>query len=179
VGIVLVGLVTVLVYGLLEARSIVAGADLGTTVEDIEATISSVVFLGAAAIFFVTLETRVKRRRVLAAIHELRGLAHVIDMHQLAKNPKDARFQLLDTASSPKKHLSPYELSRYLDYCSELLAIVNKMGALYGRDFDDPVVLAGVDGLQRLIDGLSQKIWHKMAIVDRVIASEQLHPIRR
>jgi hypothetical protein len=138
-----------------------------------------VVFLGAAAVFLFTLETRVKRRRALGAIHELRSLAHVIDLHQLAKDPKDARYLVLDTASSPKRELTHYELSRYLDYCSELVAIVNKMGALYVRDFDDPVVLAGVDGLQGLIDSLSEKIWHKMALVDRVIASEQIQPIRR
>jgi hypothetical protein len=59
-----------------------------------------------------------------------------------------------------------------LDYCSELLAIVKKLGALYTRNLDDPVVLAGVDGLQRLVDGLSQKIWHKVNIVERGIAAE-------
>ena len=179
VSAIVAGLVALLVYVVTHVGSLVEGSDLSTRVEGIEATISSVVFLGAAGLFLFTLETRIKRRRALRAIHELRGLAHVIDMHQLAKDPKDTRFLLLDTASSPKQQLSHYELSRYLDYCSELLAIVNKMGALYARDFDDPVVLAGVDGLQRLVDGLSQKIWHKMALVDRIIASEQPHPIRR
>jgi hypothetical protein len=36
----------------------------------------------------MTIETRVKRRRALRAIHELRSIAHVIDMHQLTKDPE-------------------------------------------------------------------------------------------
>ena len=68
--------------------------------------------------------------------------------------------------------MSSYALGRYLDYCSEMLSLLNKVGALYARDFYDPVVLSAVDGLQRLVDGLAQKLWHKMAIVDRIVAAE-------
>src|SRR5712691_834410 len=39
-----------------------------------EAAINEVVFLGIAIFFFVTLETRLKRRRVLQAIHVLRSM---------------------------------------------------------------------------------------------------------
>ena len=46
------------------------------------------VLIGAAIFFLVTLETRVKRRRALAALHELRAIAHIIDMHQLTKDPE-------------------------------------------------------------------------------------------
>lgn len=178
VGTVLVGLVALLAYSVRDVVALMPQEDVGEAIQSIEATISSVVFLGAAALFLATLEIRVKRRRVLAALHDLRGLAHVIDMHQLAKDPKDVGHQIYDTVSSPRVDLSPYELSRYLDYCSELLSVVNKLGALYVRHIDDPVVLAGVDGLQHLVDGLSQKIWHKMTILDRMVASAEIRAQR-
>jgi hypothetical protein len=162
-----------LAYSLRDVRTVWSTDDLGEVVQALEAAISSAFFLGAAAVFLFTLEQRVKRRRALVAIHELRGLAHVIDMHQLNKTPKDPGLLIHDTRSSPRQELTHYELSRYLDYCSELLAIVNKTGALYVLHIDDPVALSGVDGLQRLIDGLQQKIWHKMAIVDRRIIASQ------
>ncbi len=149
-----------------------SASDIDLSVQTFEALLSSLVFAGAAVIFLLTLEHRVKRKRALRALHELRGLAHVIDMHQLTKDPKTPALTIFDTASSPKLELSPYELSRYLDYCSELLALVSKISALYAHDFDDPVILAGVDGLQRLIDGLSQKIWHKMSLIDRLVAED-------
>ena len=47
----------------------------------------SAAVLTAAAIFLVTLETRLKRSRALRAVHELRAVAHIIDMHQLTKDP--------------------------------------------------------------------------------------------
>src|SRR5688500_4022863 len=57
--------------------------DAATFIQVSESLIGDVVFLGAATVFLVTLETRRKRGRALAAINELRALAHIIDMHQL------------------------------------------------------------------------------------------------
>lgn len=149
------------------------GTDLGELVQSFEAMLSSGVFIGVAAFFLITLEIRVKRRRALRAIRELRTMAHTVDMCQLTKDPQDPRLVDVDTASSPSREMIPYELGRYLDYCSEMLALTSKIAALYVHDFDDPVALGAVDGLQRLIDGLSHKLWHKMAIVDRIIASQE------
>ena len=46
-----------------------------------------IVLMGAALFFLVTIEDRLKRRRALTALHELRSIVHVIDMHQLTKDP--------------------------------------------------------------------------------------------
>src|SRR5690606_23136861 len=56
-------------------------------VQGLEAGINDVIFVGAAIFFLASLESRIKRARVLAAVHELRALAHIIDMHQLTKDP--------------------------------------------------------------------------------------------
>ncbi len=65
--------------------------------------------------------------------------------------------------------MSQAELGRYLDYCSEMLALTGKLAALYVRNFNDVVALAAVTEVETLTTGLSRKIWQKMMIVHQVI----------
>jgi hypothetical protein len=136
-------------------------------VQTLESGVNDVVFVGIAIWFLATLETRLKRRRALAALHELRSLAHVVDMHQLTKDPEQAGHQLVDTPSSPKRPLSRPELARYLDYCTEILALTGKVAALYAQHLQDGVVLAAVNEVEGLTTGIARKIWQKIAIVSR------------
>ncbi len=131
----------------------------------VEAATNEVVLIGAAIFFLVTLESRIKRRRALAAIHELRALVHVIDMHQLTKDPERNLGLYQDTASSPQQKMTPFLLNRYLDYCTEMLSLVGKIAALYVQDFDDPVALEAATDLETLATGLSRKIWQKIMVL--------------
>ena len=142
------------------------GFDLVGLVQVSEAGLNVVILLGAGIIFLVTTERRIKRGRALKAIHELRALAHVIDMHQLTKDPERALVRTKGTASSPKETLTPAELTRYLDYCSEMLSLIGKLAALYVQQFDDPVALAAVNDVEQLTNGLSRKIWQKISILN-------------
>jgi hypothetical protein len=146
--------------------------------EEFDAAIGSVVFLGAAFVFLVTLETRFKRRKALEAIGELRAIAHIVDMHQLTKDPEPIIVEAHATPSSPKRAMTPFELSRYLDYCSELLSITSKIGALYVQAFPDPVALAAVDEVENLCSGLSRKVWQKIMILDRFAGAAREDPQR-
>ena len=119
--------------------------------------------LMATPIFLITLETRLKRHRALKAIHELRALAHIIDMHQLTKSPDGIRP--VDVAG---KTLDAGGMAVYLNYCTELLALISKLGQLYVQDFSDATVLAAVDRFEELTNGLSNKMWQKIMILDRV-----------
>src|SRR5262245_10489597 len=109
----------------------------------------AVVFLSAIVVFFWTLETRFKRGRVVKALHQLRALAHIVDMHQLSKDPECP-------GEGDPAYSSPEAMTQYLHYCSELLAIISKIGQLYVEDFEDAATLAAVDQLERLGTGLSQ-----------------------
>jgi len=129
--------------------------------------IQNVVFLGLAVLFLANVETRIRRRRTLAAIHELRSIAHIVDMHQLTKDPDQVVADGSATRSSPERTMTRFELSRYLDYCAELLALTSKVAALYVQDFQDPVVLEAVNDVEALSTGLSSKIWQKIMILDR------------
>ncbi|MFO1092235.1 MAG: hypothetical protein U0992_02840 [Planctomycetaceae bacterium] len=135
-------------------------------VQMLDAAINSVVLVGATVLFLVTLESRIKRRRALRALHELRAIAHVIDMHQLTKDPERALGIGQDTASSPKRQMTPIALARYLDYCSEMLSLAGKIAAVYAQDLDDPVVVDAVNDIEDLTTGLSRKIWQKISILN-------------
>ncbi len=144
------------------------GASLIDLLTALEAGTNEIVLIGLAILFLVNLETRIKRSRALRAIHELRSLAHVIDMHQLTKDPGYDRGDTADTESSPERTLSLSEIMRYLDYCSELLSIASKVAALYAQEMNDRVVLAAVSEVEALVAGLSQKIWQKLDIAEKI-----------
>ena len=139
--------------------------DLVQFAQLLESAVNDVLLLGAAIFFLLTIETRIKRSRALRALHELRSLAHLIDMHQLTKDPQRLMDNFKGTTSSPTFQVSAFELSRYLDYCSEMLSLIGKLAALYVQDFDDSVVLASVNEVEQLTAGFSNKIWQKLIIV--------------
>ena len=141
---------------------------LGLTelLQALESAVNDVVFVGIAIYFLLTVESRVKRRAALAALHELRSLAHVIDMHQLTKDPEQLLSPDMSTASSPQREMTRFGLARYLDYCSEMLSITSKLAALYVQYFNDALVLSAVNDIQSLASGLSGKIWQKIVILD-------------
>ena len=142
----------------------------------VDAALSSLVFLGATAFFLLTLETRLKRRKALAILHQLRSVAHVVDMHQLTKDPERILSPQLDTASSPARSMTGPELGRYLDYCSELLSVISKLAALHVQYFNDPVTLAAVNDIESLTTGLSSKIWQKINLLESARRSASFPP---
>ncbi len=161
----LVGLGILAVDSLRVVQLSTEGASLLDYLQAIESVINEVIFLFAGIYFLAQLESRIKRKQMLAALHELRSLAHVVDMHQLTKDPDRFRPGVVPTASSPVRAMTQFELSRYLDYSSEMLSLIGKIAALYAQDFDDPSVLAAVNEIESLTTGLSRKIWQKLMIV--------------
>lgn len=134
-------------------------------IQVLEAGFNATVLTGASLLFLFTLDTRIKRRRCLQAIHELRALAHIIDMHQLTKDPERILVPGGDTASSPKRNMTPFLLNRYLDYCSEMLALVGKIAALYVQNFADADSVGAVNDLEDLTAGLARKVWQKIMVL--------------
>ena len=83
-----------------------------SVLQGIEAAMNIIVLMGAALFFLVTIEDRLKRRRALTALHELRSIVHVIDMHQLTKDPSMGVSVGGDTPSSPAPHADRASSSR-------------------------------------------------------------------
>lgn len=140
---------------------------LADFVQTVEASLNDIIIIGAVIFFLLSLERRRKRDRTLDALHELRSLAHVVDMHQLTKDPERILGLVKGpaTASSPKENMTAFELERYLDYCSEMLSLIGKVAALYAQDLDEPNVVTAVNEIENLTTGLSRKIWQKIIII--------------
>ncbi len=130
----------------------------------IEAALNIVLLSGLFIIFFVTLENRFKRVRALNGLYKLRAIAHVIDMHQLTKDPGWVAGHER-TPSSPVRDLTDEQLLRYLDYCSEALSLTGKLAALYAQYFPDATVVSAVNDIEELTTNLSRKIWQKIVLV--------------
>jgi len=130
-----------------------------------DAAFNNIILIGAAILFLISIESRAKRRKVLKCVNRLRSIAHLIDAHQLTKDPNVKASGEGNTANSPKRTLAPYELNRYLDYCSEMLSLVGKVGFLYVQKFDDPVAVKSVNDLEALTTSLSRKVWQKIMIL--------------
>ncbi len=134
--------------------------------QGVESAINELIFLAVALYFLGTLEGRIKRFATLRALHRLRSIAHVVDMHQLTKDPAYLLADTSTTASSPKRTMTAFELARYLDYCSELLSITSKLAALHAQYLSDSIVLAAVNDVEQLAHGLAGKVWQKIMILD-------------
>lgn len=168
---VLIAIIVVCLVSIVFSLSMPAGGfEVVGLIQASEAGINILILVGATIWFLVTVEIRIKRARAIKAIHELRALAHVIDMHQLTKDPDRVLVKGKETPASPKHNLSAFELIRYLDYCSEMQSVIGKIAALYVQNFSDPAVLDAAEDVEALTTGLSRKIWQKIMILNFVAA---------
>jgi hypothetical protein len=157
-----------------------ASTELTNVMQGLDSATSLLIVFGGVALFLWTLEGRWRRDRALKELHGFRSIVHVIDMHQLTKDP--SAFGAARTSSSPDRSMSVPQLLRYLGYCSELLSLSAKVAALYGDKVRDPVVIDAVGDIERLTSNLSQKIWQKIELFQQRMpqrpASDELGPKR-
>ena len=163
--ILITAIVTALIWSLMLVEKPKGGFEATQFIPLLESAINDAILIGAAVFFLATLETRYKRKKALKALHELRALAHIVDIHQLTKDPERTISGTNLTPSSPTARMTAVELERYLDYCSEMLSLIGKIAALYIQNFDDDVALAAVNEIESLTTGLSSKIWQKIIII--------------
>jgi hypothetical protein len=145
-----------------------AADNVFTVLQGVDAAANLIVLMGAGVFFLTRIEERLKRRAALKALQELRSIVHVIDMHQLTKDPSAVVSIAGNTPSSPPRTLTRFEVTRYLDYCSEMLSLTAKVAVLFAQVFPDPTVTEAVSDIERIAAGLSQKIWQKIMILETV-----------
>ncbi len=115
-----------------------SGSNVFDFIQAVEAGLNGIFLVGAALLVLISLENRMKRHRVIQAINRLRG---------------------------PERQLSQFQLSRYLDYCAEMLSLVGKVGFLYVQNYHDPEATNAVNDLENLTTGLARKIWQKIMLL--------------
>ncbi len=168
-GLILIGALVVGVIALnLDYRK--SSESIYAVLQGVDSAFNIIVLMGASILFVLRFEENSKRTRALKDLHELRSLMHIIDMHQLTKDPSVAALPGPATEASVKLRLTPFELARYLDYCSEMLSLTAKIAALYAQSARDSVVIATVNDLEQLAANLSEKIWQKIGLLQREVA---------
>ena len=141
--------------------------EVSNVLQGVDAAVNTIALSGAASWFLLNLESRWRRRAVLADLHELRSIAHVVDMHQLTKDPTQLWKGYNSTASSQVHDMTEFELIRYLDYCTEMLSLTGKLAALYMQNLRDPIIIEAVTEIEELTTNLSRKIWQKIMILQQ------------
>lgn len=173
-----VGLALAIIATLVGAILVYAGRGLtidvggvGDLLQALESAAQDIIFFALAVYFLLTIETRYKRKTALDELHRLRSIVHIVDMHQLTKDPEYLIAPDRDTPASPEHDLDRFQLARYLDYCTELLSLSSKLAALHVQHVNDPVVLNAVNDIEVLASDLSNKIWQKIVILDTVFGA--------
>src|SRR5215468_5252799 len=131
----------------------------------LESGIADLVYASIAVYFLMSLPNRLTRRRLLALLHRLRSLAHVVDMHQLTKDPERLQERFRGTDATIAFTMTAAELENYLDYCSEMLSLIAKTAALCAEESTDAVVLDTVSEVETLTVGLAREIWQKISLL--------------
>lgn len=164
VGLLLSLAAAALVYTAFAMRTLSVETGMFSALQGIEAVLNIVALAGAAIWFLLNLESVMRREAILADLHELRSIAHVVDMHQLTKDPMKVRADHEITPEDDELFSDP-QLGRYLDFCSELLSLTGKLAALYMQNVRDPIVIQAVNEIEDLTGNLSRKIWQKIMIL--------------
>jgi hypothetical protein len=134
----------------------------GTITEVIQSTdagFNLLILLAGALWFFVTLEARIKRRRALISINELREFAHVIDLTQLYYTPDLYRS---DPAASRSSASLDYA---YLLFCTQMLAVISNLAPLYTRGAAGDSILRAVFEVEMLANAITAKLLSKAETV--------------
>jgi hypothetical protein len=132
-----------------------------------ESAVNDLVFAAIAVVFLWAFPERLERRSLLRLLHRMRSLAHVIDMHQLSKDPEQVNPTYTPTAASIAHGLDADQLHHYLNYCSEMLSLTAKTAALCAEHSTDAVVLETISTIETLTTELSNKIWQKISLLPR------------
>ena len=143
----------------------ISAESISQLLQDIYNALNDTILFVIGLIFLWGWERRIKRARALKAMHELRSLAHIVDMHQLTKD-HESLFTQASTTAAAKGLMTNQDLVRYLIFCSDLLALLAKIAALYAQELEDGTVLGAVTEIENLSTALSQKIWQRITLVE-------------
>jgi hypothetical protein len=166
-GIIIVGATLIALAFSLRSAAVEGLAHTADWVPLVESVVNDFVFAAIAVVFLWAFPERLERRAMLRLLHRLRSLAHVIDMHQLSKDPEQTSPSYTPTAQSVRHGLDVEQLHHYLDYCSEMLSLTAKTAALCAEHSTDGVVLETVSYIETLTTDLSNKIWQKISLLPR------------
>jgi len=145
--------------------------NLGEFLQATDAGLHMLLLLAGGIVFLIGMENRMRRNQALEALAEFRSLAHLVDLHQINKDPG------LDGSPAPENDTrtvrSDHELAFYLDYSGDLLSIVGKLSAYYAQNLQDRVILDAVTEIETLTSTLSNKLWLKILVLREMMSTQK------
>jgi len=151
---------TSIVYTLLMLKFDESLFRVGNFITVSEAFLNETITIGFAFYFLYKYEDILKQKKILIALQELRTIAHIIDLHQLTKDPTHILAE--KTKNSPKLDFTKAEVNRYLIYCSEMLSLTSKVAATYAFNNKDEMILNTIHDIEVLCSTLSSKMVQKI-----------------
>ena len=127
--------------------------------EAADAGFNLLVVVAGALWFFITLESRLKRKKALEFIQELREFIHVIDTTQLYYTPELYNHE----------HANPSYAQRfdhtYLLLCSQMIALITNLAALYTRGAAGDSIMRAASEVEMFGAALTDKLYSKAEFV--------------
>ncbi len=109
----------------------------------------------------ITLEARLKRKRALGSIEELREFIHVIDLTQLYYTP-----ELYHPDDSNSQNAWAFDYT-YLLFCTQMIGVISNLAALYTRGAAGDSVLRAASDVEMLANAVTTKLLSKVETVRR------------
>jgi hypothetical protein len=127
--------------------------------ESADAGFNLVLLLAGALWFLITLEARVKRKRALTFLGELREFIHVIDVTQLYYTPD--LYKVAPAASRSSLNLD----YTYLLFCTQMLAVISNLAPLYTRGSAGDSIWRAAADVEMLSNAIGIKLTSKAETV--------------
>ncbi|MGI9178594.1 MAG: hypothetical protein ACR2IT_12160, partial [Pirellulales bacterium] len=141
--------------------------NLPTYLSSLDAFFTVLAATVAGGLTMRSIRQRYEQNLALQKLNELRGVAHVTDMLQIAKSP--TRLLYSDTSSkSPEAPWDVRQMTEYLSYGAELQSLTAKVAAIYGQWSTDATVHAAIDGIERLCADLERKSLQKVLLLEQI-----------
>ena len=134
----------------------------GTITEVFEAAdagFNLLILLAGALWFLITFENRIKRKKTLMFIEELREFLHVIDVTQLYYTP---------VLYNPDPGVARTSVSldyTYFLFCTQMLAVIGNLAPLYTRGAADDSIMRAASEVELLANAITDKLLSKAETV--------------
>ncbi len=132
--------------------------EFGTIAEVFDATdagFNLLVLLAGALWFLITIENRIKRKKALEFIEELREFIHVIDVTQLFYTP------LVYNPDPTAARTSVTFDYTYFLFCTQILAVISNLAPLYTRGAAGDSILRAASDVEMLANAITVKLLSK------------------
>lgn len=139
-------------------RHIHARWEFGTITEVFEAAdagFNLLILLAGALWFLITIENRIKRRKALMYIEELREFLHVIDVTQLFYTPL-----VYNPDPAAARTSATFDYTYFL-FCTQMLAVISNLAPLYTRGAAGDSILRAASEVEMLANAITVKLLSK------------------